>query len=238
VFIPLLFMTGLVGRMFREFALTLTIAVVASAVVSLTLTPMMCGRLLRRGDDRPAGELAQRFNTYVERTVELYHRSLLWVLRRQRETLLVTLATLAATIFLYIIIPKGFLPLQDTGMITAVTEASTDISFVEMQRQQGAVEAVIRADADVGNVVSVIGVSPLNATPNAGRLAITLKPRENRSTRVETIINRLKDSVCRHCRHDGVFPGDARHPDFHPRQPRAVSVHAGRHRRRRSHRLG
>src|ERR1700686_5387008 len=123
VFIPLLFMTGLVGRMFREFALTLTIAVVASAVISLTLTPMMCGRLLRRGSDRPPGALAQRFNGYVEQTVEAYHRSLLWVLRRQRETLMVTLATLAATVFLYIIIPKGFLPLQDTGLITAVNEA-------------------------------------------------------------------------------------------------------------------
>jgi multidrug efflux pump len=199
VFIPLLFMTGLVGRMFREFALTLTIAVVASAVVSLTLTPMMCGRLLRqagdRGGDRRSGVLAQRFNSYVERTVEAYHRTLLWVLRRQRETLLVTLATLAATIVLYIVIPKGFLPLQDTGLITAVTEAGTDVSFAEMQRQQRAVEDLIRADADVTGVVSVIGVSPLNATPNAGRLAITLKPRDARRTRVDAIITRLKAAV-------------------------------------------
>ncbi len=195
VFIPLLFMTGLVGRMFREFALTLTIAVVASAVVSLTLTPMMCGRLLRRTKDAPPGALSQRFNGYVERTVEFYHRTLLWVLRRQRATLLVTLATLAATIFLYIIIPKGFLPVQDTGMITAVTEAGTDVSFSEMGRRQRQVEDIVRADPDVTGVVSVIGVSTMNTSPNAGRIAITLKPREDRSNRVEAIIARLKDAV-------------------------------------------
>ena len=201
VFIPLLFMTGLVGRMFREFALTLTIAVVASAIVSLTLTPMMCSWLLRQGggsvgvgggDDNA---LARRFSGLIERTVEAYHRSLIWVLRRQRETLLVTLTTLAATIFLYIIMPKGFLPLQDTGLITAVTEAGTDVSFNEMQRRQNEVEAIIRTDADVTGVVSVIGVSPLNATPNAGRLAITLKPRNARSARVDAVIARLKDAV-------------------------------------------
>jgi multidrug efflux pump len=199
VFIPLLFMTGLVGRMFREFALTLTIAVVASAIVSLTLTPMMCSRLLRQaGASVGSGgdnAIMRRFHDLLERTVEFYHASLLWVLRRQRATLLVTLATLAATIFLYIIIPKGFLPLQDTGLITAVTEAGTDVSFSEMQRRQSQVEAAIRTDADVTGVVSVIGVSPLNATPNAGRLAITLKPRSERSTRVEAIIARMKDAV-------------------------------------------
>ena len=199
VFIPLLFMTGLVGRMFREFALTLTIAVVASAIVSLTLTPMMCSRLLRQGGGSVGGggdnALARRFSGLIERTVEAYHRSLIWVLRHQRETLLVTLATLAATIFLYIIMPKGFLPLQDTGLITAVTEAGTDVSFNEMQRRQNEVEAIIRTDADVTGVVSVIGVSPLNATPNAGRLAITLKPRNARSARVDAVIARLKDAV-------------------------------------------
>ncbi|HEY5305646.1 MAG TPA: efflux RND transporter permease subunit [Pseudolabrys sp.] len=197
VFIPLLFMTGLVGRMFREFALTLTIAVTASAIISLTLTPMMCGRLLR-----PAGEggltdnaIMKRFSGLLDQTVEFYHRTLLWVLRRQFTTLLVTLATLAATIFLYIVIPKGFLPLQDTGLITAVTEASTDVSFDAMQRQQAQIEAVVRADPDVSSVVSVTGVSTLNATPNAGRLAITLKPLSARSDHVEAVIDRLKNKV-------------------------------------------
>ncbi|MGH6727125.1 MAG: efflux RND transporter permease subunit [Pseudolabrys sp.] len=197
VFIPLLFMTGLVGRMFREFALTLTVAVVASAIISLTLTPMMCGRLLRPTDDGGfAGQgLAHRFHDLIERTVEFYRRSLQWVLRRQRATLMVTLVTLAATIFLYIVMPKGFLPLQDTGLITAVTEANTDISFDAMQREQNEIEAIIRKDPDVTGVVSVIGVSPINATPNAGRLAIALKPQNQRSDHVEAIIARLKKAV-------------------------------------------
>ena len=123
VFIPLLFMTGLVGRMFREFALTLTIAVVTSAVVSLTLTPMMCSRLLRHASAEPArGGVVRRFHRLIDGSVELYRRSLEWVLRHETLTLLVTAATMVATVWLYIIIPKGFLPLQDTGLIIAVME--------------------------------------------------------------------------------------------------------------------
>src|SRR5499426_3542680 len=130
VFIPLLFMTGLVGRMFREFALTLTIAVVASAIVSLTLTPMMCARLLRQHDTggERRGPLTRRFPALGDRTVEFYHASLVGVLRRQPESLAVTLATLAATILLYVAVPKGFLPLQDTGLITAVPGPGTNFS--------------------------------------------------------------------------------------------------------------
>jgi multidrug efflux pump len=198
VFIPLLFMTGLVGRMFREFALTLTIAVVVSAIVSLTLTPMMCGHLLRRGDEEGEGRmgaLGARFNRYVERTVEYYRRSLEWVLGHQRATLIVTLVTLAATIGLYVVIPKGFLPLQDTGLITAVTEAGVDVSFEEMQRRQRQVEAALRDDPAVAGIVSVLGVSPVNPTPNAGRLTIALKLRSERSDRVDTIIDRFKRKV-------------------------------------------
>ncbi|MCF8477933.1 MAG: efflux RND transporter permease subunit [Pseudolabrys sp.] len=195
VFIPLLFMTGLVGRMFREFALTLTIAVVASAVISLTLTPMMCGRLLRHSKGGDGNALTRWFSDATDRTVEGYRKSLEWVLCRQRATLLLTLATLAATIALYIAIPKGFLPLQDTGQITAVTEAGTDVSFGEMRRRQQKVETIISADPDVASVVSVIGVSPLNATPNAGRLSISLKPRSERNLLVGPIIERLKDAV-------------------------------------------
>jgi multidrug efflux pump len=197
VFIPLLFMTGLVGRMFREFALTLTIAVVASAIVSLTLTPMMCARILRHvGDSRGAGNaFTARFHELIDWTIEAYRRSLEWVLQRQRETLILTLATLVATILLYIVIPKGFLPLQDTGLITAVTEAGTDVSFTEMQRRQRVVEDAIRSDPDVTGVVSVIGVSPINATPNAGRLAITLRQRDDRKAPVDEIVARLKRAV-------------------------------------------
>src|SRR6185369_6590668 len=141
VFIPLLFMTGLVGRMFREFALTLSIAVVTSAIVSLTLTPMMCSRLLRQTAHLPASAgITHTFHRAVDWSVEIYGRTLEWVLRHERLTLLVTAGTLVATILLYIIIPKGFLPLQDTGLIFAVMEGGQEVSFTEMKRLQGTVE--------------------------------------------------------------------------------------------------
>ncbi|HVG51665.1 MAG TPA: efflux RND transporter permease subunit [Xanthobacteraceae bacterium] len=196
VFIPLLFMTGLVGRMFREFALTLTIAVITSAVVSLTLTPMMCSRLLRRPEeDRPRGRLAQRLEDIVDGTVEFYRRSLEWVLERQRATLWLTFATVAITIALYVFIPKGFLPQQDTGMIIAITEAGPEVSFAEMTQLQGKVADAVRADPDVTGVVSIAGVTTLNATPNAGRLTITLKPRNDRRAFVTEIVDRLESRV-------------------------------------------
>jgi multidrug efflux pump len=195
VFIPLLFMTGLVGRMFREFALTLTIAVVVSAIVSLTLTPMMCSRLLRPAQVGPGSPLTRGFSRAVESSVETYRTTLEWVLRHQGLTLATTLFTLAATIFLYIIVPKGFLPLQDTGLITAVTEAGPEVSFAEMQRLQGDVVAAIRRDPGATGVVSVIGVSTLNPTPNAGHLAITLKARDERHAVVADIVERLKGAV-------------------------------------------
>ena len=195
VFIPLLFMTGLVGRMFREFALTLTIAVVASAVISLTLTPMMCGRILRATGAVGENPVSRRFHVLIERSVEAYHTSLLWVLRHQRETLFVTLLTLVTTVGLYVVMPKGFLPPQDTGLITAITEAGTDISFASMQSLQDRVDTAIRGDPDVTGVVSVIGVSPINATPNVGHLAITLRPRNERSTSIDEVLARLRRAV-------------------------------------------
>jgi multidrug efflux pump len=195
VFIPLLFMTGLVGRMFREFALTLTIAVVVSAIVSLTLTPMMCSRLLRPAQEGRGSPLTRAFHGAVEWSVETYRTTLEWVLRHQRLTLATTFLTLAATIGLYVIIPKGFLPQQDTGLITAVSEAGPEVSFAEMQRLQTAVVEGIRKDPDVTGVVTVIGVSPLNPTPNAGHLAITLKPRAERRAIVSEIIDRLQRAV-------------------------------------------
>src|SRR5215813_516594 len=195
VFIPLLFMTGLVGRMFREFALTLTIAVVISAVVSLTLTPMMCSRLLRHQSAPVGTGITRIFHRAVDISVELYGRSLEWVLRHETLTLIVTGATLIATIWLYVIIPKGFLPLQDTSLVFAVMEGGPEISFTEMKRLQTTVEGAIRKDPDVTGVVSVIGVTPINATPNAGRLAITLRPRDERQTPVSVVIERLQRAV-------------------------------------------
>ncbi|MET0639483.1 MAG: efflux RND transporter permease subunit [Hyphomicrobium sp.] len=191
VFIPLLFMTGLVGRMFREFALTLTIAVVVSAVVSLTLTPMMCSKLLRAGHDEKSGIIGR----FIERVINAYGRSLEFVFRHQTATLVVALMTFALTIWLYVIIPKGFLPDQDTGAITAVVEGGPQISFAEMTKVQKDVAAIVAQDPDVSGVASIIGIGQLNATQNVGNLKILLKPRDDRKSNVVEIIDRLKGAV-------------------------------------------
>ena len=192
VFIPLLFMSGLVGRMFREFALTLTIAVVTSAVVSLTLTPMMCSRLLKQVHEEFEVPGLAAVSRGIDRMVAFYHRTLLWVLQRQRATLLLTFATIAATLMLYVVAPKGFLPLQDTASITAVTQAGPDVSFAEMQSRQSRAAEAIKADPDVTGVVSVIGAGAVNPTTNVGRLVMTLKPRGERRDDVSAVIVRLK----------------------------------------------
>src|SRR6185437_1059930 len=183
VFIPLIFMTGLVGRMFREFALTLTIAVVTSAIVSLTLTPMMCGHILRgsRHAATPEGETKTRrfgFEWILERVIRGYGASLEWSLRHRPLMLVLTGLTLATTVWLYIVIPKGFLPLQDTGVITATTRAAADISFDQMRQVQEVLADRLRADPDVTAVTSVVGVGATNETPNSGHLTIVLKPRD------------------------------------------------------------
>src|SRR5207342_2046707 len=131
----------------------------------------------------------------IDRMVNFYHRTLLWVLERQRATMLVTLATLAATLIMYVIAPKGFLPLQDTASITAVTQAGPDVSFVEMQARQSRAAAAIQADPDVVGVVSVIGAGSVNPTTNVGRLVMTLKPRGERRDDVAVIVTRLKQRV-------------------------------------------
>jgi multidrug efflux pump len=195
VFIPLLFMSGLVGRMFREFAMTLTIAVVVSAVISLTLTPMMCSRLLKHTHDEWQVPGLAAISRFIDRMVAFYHRTLLWVLKHQPATLVVTFLTIAATLGLYIIAPKGFLPLQDTASIIAVTEAGADVSFAEMQSRQAAVATIIQADADVTGVVSVIGGGTVNPTTNVGRLVLNLRPRGERTDDITKVIDRLKQSV-------------------------------------------
>ena len=195
VFIPLLFMTGLVGRMFSEFALTLTIAVVVSAVVSLTLTPMMCAQLLKRQTERKRGFIARAFNGAIDGIVEGYRRSLEWVLRHQPATLFVTALTLAITIWLYVIAPKGFLPVQDTGMITAIIEAEPQVSFTQLSRLQQTVAEAVKSDPAVEGVASIVGVGALNATPNLAHLKITLKPRKERSLLAIDIVDRLASKV-------------------------------------------
>ncbi|WP_442754927.1 efflux RND transporter permease subunit [Methylocystis sp. JAN1] len=188
VFIPLLFMTGIVGRMFREFALTLSIAVVISAVVSLTLTPMLCAILLRAEGERThtAWEIV---SLWLDR---LYYRSLDWALKHERFMLALTAGTLALTVGLYIFIPKGFLPRQDTGVLSVVLEAAPDASFERMKALQAKVTEVFRKDPEVTGVTSVLGVGPLNATTNVGRLTVTLRSREERDVSADVVADRLK----------------------------------------------
>ncbi|MQB45683.1 multidrug efflux RND transporter permease subunit [Rhizobium sp. ICMP 5592] len=194
VFIPLLFMTGIVGRMFREFALTLTIAVVVSAVISLTLTPMMCARILRKPKEHRSGFLAGA-DRFMEWLIEGYRRSLVWAVDRSALMLIITAVTLAATVALYVVIPKGFLPPQDTGLITAVIETEPTTSFEAMKQTQATVADRLRKDPDVSGVVSVIGTSASNLTLNTGNLSLVLKPRSERSDSAAEIIDRMRGEV-------------------------------------------
>ncbi|ARJ64303.1 acriflavine resistance protein B [Magnetospirillum sp. ME-1] len=189
VFIPLLFMTGIVGRLFREFALTLAVAVVVSAVVSLTLTPMMCGHLLKGGHEEA------RSGRLFESLRALYARSLDWVLGRQGATLWVAFATLVLTVALYVWMPKGFLPAQDTGLIVATTDARADVSFSTMMDMQRRVSDLVRTDPDVTAVASFIGAGPINPTANTGQMTIVLKPRKQRSAGAAEISARLAEIV-------------------------------------------
>jgi hydrophobe/amphiphile efflux-1 (HAE1) family protein len=192
VFIPLIFMTGIVGRLFREFAITLSIAVAVSAVVSLTLTPMMCGRLLRPEAEEKHGRFYHATEGFFKWMLDAYERGLQWVLRHQAFTLMIALATLVGTVWLYIIVPKGLLPQQDTGMIIGVTEAAQSISFKAMVAKQREVADIIRRDADIATVASFVGAGTVNPTMNAGRLYISLKPRDQRNAEASEIIERLR----------------------------------------------
>jgi multidrug efflux pump len=192
VFIPLLFMTGIVGRLFREFALTLTIAVLTSMVIALTLTPMMSGRLLRAA---PHGARAPWYARLTEAPLnaltDFYRVTLDIVLRFRRLTLIVAAATLVLTVVLYLAIPKGFLPDQDTGFLTADTVTAPDVSFDRMRALQTSVEDVIRKDPDVLGAVSVVGTSTTNATLNVAHFALTLKPKNERLASATQIMQRL-----------------------------------------------
>ncbi len=195
VFIPLLFMPGIVGRLFREFAITLTIAVAISAFVSLTLTPMMCARLLRPQSESKQGRLFRATERMFQALLHGYERGLRWVLAHQALTLWIAVATLAATVWLYVVVPKGLLPLQDTGLIIGVTDAAQSISFAGMVERQRVIAGIVGKDPDVAGVASFVGVGPVNATVNTGRLYINLKPRSRRKAGVEEIIGRLREAT-------------------------------------------
>ncbi|BDG05142.1 multidrug efflux RND transporter permease subunit [Anaeromyxobacter oryzae] len=190
VLIPLLFMGGIIGRLFREFAVTLSIAIGVSAVLSLTLTAMMCAHLLRAHEE--PGRLAKAFERLFDRLLAFYDRTLRWVLDHQPLTLAVTVGTLALTAVLALVIPKGFFPVQDTGLVIGLTEAAPDVSFQRMASRQEALAAAVREDPDVATVASFIGPDGTNPTVNSGRLSIALKPRSERSASASEIIARLQ----------------------------------------------
>jgi multidrug efflux pump len=195
VFIPLIFMTGIVGRLFREFAITLSIAVAVSALVSLTLTPMMCARLLRPESQEKHGRFYHWSEGLFERTLRAYERGLQWVLRHQFFTLMVAVVTLVGTIWLYFLVPKGLLPQQDTGMIIGVTEAAQSISFKAMATKQREVAEIVSHDPDVARVASFVGAGLVNPTMNSGKLYIVLKPRDERKASASEVIGRLRDAT-------------------------------------------
>ncbi|MGA2404612.1 MAG: efflux RND transporter permease subunit, partial [Syntrophobacteraceae bacterium] len=180
VLIPLLFMGDVVGRLFREFAITLGVTILISAVVSLTLTPMMCARLLRHTPEEEQGRFYRRSGHVYDRIIRSYGRTLRWVLDRQTATLLVAAATLVVTTFLYVIVPKGFFPVQDTGVILGISEAPQWISFPAMAERQQALARVILKDPAVQSLSTFIGIDGTNITLNSGRVLINLKPLEER----------------------------------------------------------
>ena len=191
VLIPLLFMQEVVGRLFREFAVTLAVTILISAVVSLTLVPMLCAKLLRHRSEQKQTEFGRRSQEMFDRVISEYGRLLNWVLDHQPLTLAVAVGTLVLTALLYVVIPKGFFPVQDTGLVQGITRASPDISFSAMAEHQNALAAAILKDSDVVSLTSFIGVDGTNNTLNSGRFLINLKPKDSRSDDVETIVRRL-----------------------------------------------
>ncbi|MGA2109043.1 MAG: multidrug efflux RND transporter permease subunit [Syntrophorhabdales bacterium] len=192
VLIPLLFMGDVVGRLFREFAVTLGITILISAAVSLTLTPMMCARLLKHTPEAQQGRFFRASGHAFDRIIEFYGRTLRWVLERQKATMLVAAGTLVLTVFLYMVVPKGFFPVEDTGVIQGITEASQSVSFGSMVRHQQDLAAAILKDPAVESLSSFIGIDGTNSTLNSGRILINLKPLSERKMSATDVITRLQ----------------------------------------------
>ncbi|GLO24828.1 TPA: MdtB/MuxB family multidrug efflux RND transporter permease subunit [Pseudomonas putida] len=198
VLIPLLFMADVVGRLFREFAITLAVAILISLVVSLTLTPMMCARLLKREPkEEEQGRFYRASGAWIDWLIKHYGNALQWVLKHQPLTLLVAVASLVLTVFLYMVVPKGFFPVQDTGVIQGISEAPQSTSFAAMSERQQALSKVILQDPAVQSLSSYIGVDGDNATLNSGRLLINLKPHGERDVTATEVISRLQPQLDR-----------------------------------------
>jgi multidrug efflux pump len=197
VLIPLLFMGDIVGRLFREFAITLSITILVSAAVSLTITPMMCSKLLKHKPEHEQGRFYAASERAFQSVIDLYAKTLRFVLRYQSTTLLVAVGTLAFTIFLFIVIPKGFFPIQDTGVIQGVSEAAQSVSFPEMSSEQQQLTKIILQDPAVDNLSSFIGVDGTNTTLNSGRILINLKPVAERKINSSDVIRRLQPELAK-----------------------------------------
>ena len=197
VLIPLLFMADIVGRLFREFAITLAVTILVSAAVSLTLTPMMAAKLLKHRKPGEQGRFYEVTEDYYNRVIAFYGRTVKWVLKHQTATLLVTAGTLVLTLFLYVIVPKGFFPVQDTGVILGISEAPDSVSFESMAQRQQELAKVILQDPAVDSLSSFIGVDGTNTTPNEGRIQINLKPRDQRKDDASAIIRRLQPQIAK-----------------------------------------
>ncbi len=195
VLIPLLFMKDVVGRLFREFAVTLAVTIIISAAVSLTLTPMMCARILRHRPETGQGRLYRFSARLFDRVIHWYGRALRVVLRHQAATILIAIATLAATIGLYVEIPKGFFPVQDTGAILGISQGPQKISFEALAERQQSLARTILEDPAVDSLSSFIGVDGTNTTPNSGRIQIVLKPLEVRRVPATEVIHRLQEKL-------------------------------------------
>jgi multidrug efflux pump len=195
VLIPLLFMGDVVGRLFREFAITLAVSILISAVVSLTLTPMMCARLLRHTPESEQGWFYRESGRLFDRVIARYGRMLEWVLDRQGATLLVAFGTLVLTVLLYIVVPKGFFPVQDTGVIQGISEAPQSVSFASMSERQRNLARAILEDPAVESVSSFIGVDGTNTTLNSGRILINLKPLSVRGIHAPEVTRRLQERL-------------------------------------------
>jgi multidrug efflux pump len=195
VLIPLLFMGDIVGRLFREFAVTLAVTILVSAVVSLSLTPMMCAKLLKKKDPEHESKFYRASENFYEGVIAFYGRTLKFVLQHQTTTLLITVGTLVLTLVLYVIVPKGFFPVQDTGVILGISDAPQSISFSSLSQHQQALTKIILQDPDVQSLSSFIGVDGTNLTPNSGRIQINLKPRDQRKESASEIIRRLQGKL-------------------------------------------
>ncbi len=195
VLIPLLFMGDIVGRLFREFAVTLAVTILVSAAVSLTLTPMMSAKLLRRKDPAQQSRFYRKSEDIYNQVIAFYGRTLKFVLQYQRTTLLLTVATLVATLLLYVFVPKGFFPVQDTGVILGISEAPENVSFQAMTDRQQQLARMILQNPNVESLSSFIGVDGTNTTPNSGRIQINLKPRDQRKETASEIIRDLQPDL-------------------------------------------